>query len=395
MLIDDISRCYDHPGPFVSVYLETPSDDPQAAATTALRWKNLRRTLSDQGADEATLAAVDRAVGVDTDAVSPGISAAPENSPATPPPDDQAEHGGGEVLAVVAASGEVLLRRFVREVRAAGWARAAALPWVVPLLEEQQRRVPYLVALLDRLGADIWGEGRGGAPAVEEEVHGADYPIRRSAPGGWSQRRFQQRALNTWDANAREVAQRLAERARDLGAELVLVAGEEHVVSELCESLPAEISPLVRQLSSGARSEGIAGVADEVERLVRSAAAERVVALLEAFREGVGRGERATAGVETVVGALRMAMVDTLLVHDEPTDERTAWFGPDPLLLGLGPADLEALGVDAPQEARLVDVCVRAALGGGAAVRVVPGHVIDGGVGALLRAPAAAVEAGG
>jgi hypothetical protein len=54
--------------------------------------------------------------------------------------------------------------------------------------------------------------------------------------------------------------------------------------------------------------------------------------------------------------------------------------------VGLRPDILAALGVDAPTEAPLVDVAVRAALATGSGVRVVPaGDGPTGGLGAILR----------
>ncbi|MGI8806396.1 MAG: hypothetical protein ACR2KK_00805 [Acidimicrobiales bacterium] len=104
--------------------------------------------------------------------------------------------------------------------------------------------------------------------------------------------------------------------------------------------------------------------------------AEDEVAVLQRFREENGRHDRAADGPARVIESLRAAMVDTLLVHDDEDDDRSAWFGPEPNHLGLNVADLEAMGVTQPQQARLVDVAVRAALGTGAAVRL----------GAILRA---------
>jgi len=65
-------------------------------------------------------------------------------------------------------------------------------------------------------------------------------------------------------------------------------------------------------------------------------------------------------------------------------DGRTAWFGPDPTQVAMTAGDVRGLGVDAPVEGRLVDVAVRAALGTGAGIRVVP-VAPDGGIGAILR----------
>ena len=53
---------------------------------------------------------------------------------------------------------------------------------------------------------------------------------------------------------------------------------------------------------------------------------------------------------------------------------------------------VRAMGVDHARSAPLVDVLVRAALGGGAEVLVVPGAVVSGGFGALLRAVTAPVR---
>ena len=63
----------------------------------------------------------------------------------------------------------------------------------------------------------------------------------------------------------------------------------------------------------------------------------------------------------------------------------TAWSGPEPLHIGLDEANVRAMGVDEPWEARAIDVAIRAALGSGAEVRVVPKSVVDRNLGAILR----------
>jgi hypothetical protein len=77
-----------------------------------------------------------------------------------------------------------------------------------------------------------------------------------------------------------------------------------------------------------------------------------------------------------------------LLLHDDPSDERTLWFGPDATLLALRREDLTGLGVTEPESGRLADVLVRAAAGTGADVVVVPAGgtaIPNDGVGAILR----------
>ena len=80
-----------------------------------------------------------------------------------------------------------------------------------------------------------------------------------------------------------------------------------------------------------------------------------------------------------------MAQVDVLLVHDDPDEDRQAWFGPEPIHVALTEDMVAAMGVDQPRQARLADVAVRAALGTGAGVRVVPPAGASEGLGAILR----------
>ncbi len=388
MLDLELASCLHAPGPVASLYLPTPSKDPQAARHATLRWKNLRRELVEAGADEGTLAAMDQAIGVDTVSVATAITGAPENHPASAPADDEADHGEGDVLAVIAANGEVLLRRALPAASGGDGARWDATAWLTPLLAAAQAATPYLVALLDREGADIWGVA-GDGDLVDEQVEGADFPIHRTQQGGWSQRRLQQRVINTWEANAAEVAQTVADLAARLHAERVLVAGEDHAVHAFLAAAPATLVPLVRKLDAGTRHDPDAAAA-EVERLVRSVQAEDTVAQIQAFRAELGGARHAASGARAVVGALQMAMVDTLLVHDDPADDRRAWIAADGSQVALEERELTDMGLQESTAGRLIDVCVRAALLQGSDVRVVPGSLLEGGLGALLRATAVA-----
>jgi peptide subunit release factor 1 (eRF1) len=161
-------------------------------------------------------------------------------------------------------------------------------------------------------------------------------------------------------------------------------------VELLKEELPKEALDKL-EVVSGGRSpdgsidEGVAGV----DRLVEVAVAHDTDAVLAKFREEVGQGDRASDGPARTLEALAMAQVETLLIHDDPADDRQGWFGPEPTHVGLTEDTVQAMGVDEHQRARLVDVAVRAALGTGAGVRVIPGQTgADGpsdGVGAILR----------
>ncbi len=279
-----------------------------------------------------------------------------------------------------------MLRAHLPVVRGAGRARFGLVPWLTPLLDATEGEVPYVLVVADRAGADLHGYGLDGE--TDSSVDGSQNQIERNKPGGWSQKRYQQRAIDSWERNAAEVAAKVSELAERLSARLVLIGGDDHAVVPLVNALGHPWSERVEVLEHATRAAGgdLATLDDEVSRLVRTVRAEDEVAVLQRFREENGRHDRAADGPARVIESLQAAMVDTLLVHDDEDDDRSAWFGPEPNHLGLNVADLEAMGVTQPQQARLVDVAVRAALGTGAAVRLVPAATVRDGLGAILRA---------
>jgi hypothetical protein len=367
--IPDIAAAFDGPGPFVTVYLGTEAAVEQAAQQNELRWKTLRRQLEEDGAPAEALAAIDPLV--------------PE------------AHLRGRTLAVVADGEGARLVRHEPEppARDAGW--VASLPRVGPLIDWAQSAVPHLVVLADRAGADIVAftrsadrAGAGEAPVVSVgDDTGQDPVLRKSNPGGWSQRRYQNRAENQWEQNAKEVADQVAALADDIGARLIVVAGDVRALQLLNEHLPAQTAELVREVDgSRAPGSGLDEIADDVVKLAATVAAEDTVEFLRLFKQERGQRDLAVAGAKDTIAALAAARVDTLLIHDDPDDDRTAWFGPDPGMVAQTQNALGDLGVANPVKGRLVDVAIRAAFTTGAAVRIVPsaGSVKEG-IGAILR----------
>ena len=58
----DLSRTrelFERQGPFATVYLEATNPGENAAKQTELRWRGLSKSLSEQGADDKTIAALD------------------------------------------------------------------------------------------------------------------------------------------------------------------------------------------------------------------------------------------------------------------------------------------------------------------------------------------------
>ena len=357
-----LAELFAHEGPFVTVYLDSTSAEPQAAQALDLRWRNVRRDLTEQGADEATLDAVEAAVAGD--------------------------HTGGDTLAIVAAGGKVLFKRHLPEPPKADIGWWAPLPRVAPVLEWSQSAIPHVIVLADRTGADIWVVDDDEVVTQVEVEGSADRDhLTRVHAGGWSYRRYEQRAMNGWDTNAGEVAEEVAKLADRTRARLVAVAGDVQALHYLQENLPGEVNDIVEIIDHGARTPdgSVDQIADDVVKQVATVASRDTVEVLGKYKEEMGQGDRAAAGPARTLEALSRAQVETLLVHDDPGDERTAWFGPEAVHVGPDRATVEAMGTDDVREGRLVDVVVRAALGTGAEIRVVPSTTAQDGVGAILR----------
>jgi hypothetical protein len=362
----ELARVFDGTPPFLSLYLATPGDVDRAAGRNRVRWDSLRRTVEQAGAPAAVLDAVDGLV--------------PE------------AHHLGATLAVIADAGGVRHVAHHPEPPATDRWHVGALPALGPLLGWEHEAIPYLVVLVDRAGADIVsgvGPAVAGQPAADAVTVGAadhsDPELRKSAPGGWSQRRYQQRAENLWKANAADVAERLTALVDELRPRVVAVAGDVRAVQLLGEALPERARDLVRIVEGSRAPGGSDHVGEEIERIVATEVAGDTVDLVRLLREEAAH-DLGVTGVRDTVAALAAARVASLLVHDDPDDGRTAWFGATPNTIGLDAAAVTDMGEAEPRSGRLVDVVVRAALGTGAEVRVTPTlAALPDGVGALLR----------
>src|SRR5205807_6625250 len=147
----------------------------------------------------------------------------------------------------------------------------------------------HVVVLTDRRGADIVAVDRH-REQHEDVATDARAPMRRSAPGGWSQRRNQQRAENTWDHNAGDVAVKVVEAVRRIGANVVVLAGDVRAVQLLRDGLPREVASLVR-LVDGTRHAGGSPerLEEEVAHLVATVAASETTEALRLFRQELGQ----------------------------------------------------------------------------------------------------------
>ena len=348
-------------GPFLTLQLTTEADVDNAAQRSQQRWRAVRDEAAAQGAPPEVLDAVDPIV-----------------------PD---AHLAGQGLGVIASAGGVLHVEHAPRAPDRDLVRWAPLPSLLPVVAWRQSTPAYVTVLADRQGADLTAYRRE-RPDLHREAGGDDYPLRKPNAGGWSQRRYHERAEHTWERNAADAAEQVARLARRVEARVVVAAGDERAVTLLQDALPAELAERLVVVSGGRSPDGSEDLFQQQARVaVELAVNADADALLEKFREERGQDDRAAEGTRATLAALAMAAVDVLLVApDDPDDPRTAWFGPEPAHVGTTDAEVKGLGVDQPVEGRLVDVALRAALGTGAGIRVVAaGGGLEGGIGAILR----------
>jgi Bacterial archaeo-eukaryotic release factor family 2 len=335
---------YAHEGPFATAYLDISRRTEDAVRRVTLAWHGLRESLSELGTTEAVLDAMSAAVEARLHGLKPV---------------------GPQTQVIVGAADGVAYDDRVPGTAPRDRASWATLPDLFPVTSIAPARIPHIVALVDRAGADltVYGPHR---VATAAEVAGRTHPIRKVAPGGWSQRRFQQRAENIWASNAQLVADQVDRLARQHRTRLIVLAGDVRAKAALIDALPADSRGQVVEVSGG-RAPGV----DEdtlrysTQRLVASEADARERAIVDRFAEQRGRAGGAVEGLPDTVAALRQGEVDHLLVAATGLDARIP-IGPGPLDLATSPADLGPAGVVG--ETRADAALLRAAAAGSAEV---------------------------
>ena len=360
-LMDRLQALYDGKGPFVSLYLNTSAAKEQGPEEVQLRWRALRAQTTADAPDKALLLLDDLVDGA---------------------------HQRGHGLIAITSGEEVVYSRSLE--RPIGDSiGSGALPSLLPLLEYRQDNPVYAIVVADRQSAHIHVVG-GMRPEMTVEVQGDHDELRKVNPGGWSQRRYQQRAEDSWEQNAAEVAETLRKMVSAEHIDLVIVMGDVRATAYLKEHAGPEVSKIIQQLDTAPPTEdALEDVRDEIEAAVASLTASGVKATLEKFLEERGQHDLCADGVEATFEALRMAQVGTLLLAPSRL-KGTAWFSRSDLTQGSSSeGSLKDIGLDDLTEAPLTDVLVRLALGTGADVRIVPALSDDqgpsSGVGAILR----------
>ncbi|MFC3575850.1 hypothetical protein ACFOZ0_21720 [Streptomyces yaanensis] len=359
MRLSFLEPLYKQPGPFASVYLDTsrdsPIEDPDAAVE--LRWRHLRDALMSEGADQASITALARIVGSDTDV--PGT------------------HG----QAVFTAHGRLALLDELPLPPPQDTAHFGTLPDTMPLVVQHAPGIPYLAVYVHYSGRHST-EAPG---TVRIEAEAGTWPVTKVTPG---QRLDEVIPVTDWLRAAEQIGRALDGHARRVHAEEVVVAGDKWARGILVRRLPSTLRGQVTTVEGAGESQpGRALLEHRLEDLFSGRMAAHDRALLGAFLAQRARAEVSAEGLSATVSALQRGRVKALFLNNHPESPLRLWVGPEPGQLALTEQELRSYGVQEVRDERADAALTRALVGTKAELVLVPeGQLrLHEGVAVLLR----------
>ncbi|MCW2835752.1 MAG: hypothetical protein JWN68_3705 [Nocardioides sp.] len=346
-------------GDVVTTYVDVSRNNEDGTREVELRAENLRRELLGSSADEALVESVSERILRPTG------------------------HGGEASRVIVAHGGEVVTEALLASA-VPSRQHVGPIAHLLELARATADDVRYALVKVDHTGADITIAGTSG-PDEREMVSEGDHDVlHKFKGGGWAHRRFQMRVEDSIERNAEKVANDLDRLVAQERIDLVLVAGEPTSCAKVRDSAGQKLAERLEVLDHGGRAEGASD--ERLEEEVAAALERCWSARLMSVLERLGGGAKAV-GVAETVEALRRGEVETLVLLQGALDDREAYVGPEPLLLGHTPDELKAFGVDEPAVTRLDEAMARAAIGQDADLLPLyaPVGLLPDGVGAVLR----------
>lgn len=352
-------------GPYATVCADVTHNTENADTELDLRVRAVAERLAEQGAPEAVV-----------EAVRSRLTEGNEGG--------QAGTVRGRAV-VVASDGTVALDEVLAAAPRREVCEWSPQPDLLSVLRQLAARVPHIVVLTDRVGADVTYVGAPG-PVEEKTVEGDDFHMRKVKVGGWAHNTYMHTAENQWIDNADRVAEHISSMARRLSPAFVLVAGDVRARQILTDRASDLWSHLIVSMDEGGRAAG--ADREPVDRRMAELVAEHEArAIAEAVEQiqAAGAHGLSVTGTASVVESLRKGQVETLVLADDPGED-TLLVGSGPLELGVDQHDMDALGshgTAVPADRALI----AAAVAGSAGLVVVPRSAMpdDVPVAAVLR----------
>ncbi|WP_336207065.1 baeRF2 domain-containing protein [Nonomuraea sp. LPB2021202275-12-8] len=314
---------YEVTGPVVSVHLDTSREDRDADKRIELAWRQLRKELAGQGADAATLDAVEGEMGGSPDVVGPQ----------------------GESL--FAANGRLLAVHTLTAPPSRN--RGVVGPVADPLetVLDRDRQLPYVMVAIDRQGGDIDGYAIGALDATRSRsFNGSTLHITRVKAGGPSMASYHRRTENVWDRNAAGVADEIAGAVAAVDAAVVFIGGDDKAAAALREQRALQGMDVEFVDISGGRGgeDALESLRRSVDEALTSVSARAHAEAFQEYVAAVGEG-RGVSSLPAVSDALAQGRVETLLLSADRSADPAKWSSLGmPLLVASSP---KALGQDA------------------------------------------------
>ncbi len=348
---------YQHAGTLqATVHAPMRSDVADAEQRFEIRRGNVLKLLDDAGAPTALITLVDGAL-------------------------ERREHDDAPGLLLVATEEALLLDAASTRPPDRAEVHLGPTPQLLGALAATRTDIGHAAVLIDRVGADVWYRSGVGDPVEAAQVEGDDLHVHRGHPGGWSQRRFQQRAENTWESNARLAVDEVVEML-PADVDVIVVGGDVRAAGFFAEHLPSGYQ-LVEV--DGSRSSDHDAFLEAVDTEIRSHAARCVDDEVAVVRDAIGAGG-GLSGHE-VLDALGQGRVDRLLVVDDSqAADRAMRMFDFSVPMVIDPS--VATRPDGAAEAPMTDGAVALAVARGTDVVVVPSTEVadvDGRLAAVLR----------
>ncbi|PRW65095.1 baeRF2 domain-containing protein [Actinopolyspora mortivallis] len=371
MKLGYLQDVYAHEGPFVTVYLDTSADSADAGKEVELRWRSARERLVEHGASAEDLRAVDETVG------------------------SHEWRTGRRGNVLVATGGGIVFRDELPEAPEEfsddELARLGPVPHLMPYLRLRGARVPHVLVLVDRTGADLHVVDAAGHSGVVT-VQGDAAPLHKSHTAGEGHEKSHHDAVEEqWLRNAGQVAAEVDTRALRTGAEVIVLAGDVRMRRMVYDHLHKGLRERVvaTEASHRDRNASEQTLREEVHEAVRSVVRERTESTVREFERERGQHDRAVDGWADTVGALQRGQVATVLRSTKEVGEspESLWIGPDPNQIAVERSTLTDMGVSSPVSVSADEAVLQALVGTDAElVLVEPERItLTGGIGAVLR----------
>jgi len=367
MDVSFLEPVFSAPGPYATVCTDVTHTTATADTELELRVRAISEELTTQGAPEPVVEAVRSQL-------------------------LQANEGGqlatlrGRAL-IVAADGSVVLDEALADSPRAPVTSWSPDPHLLPVLRQLAGRVPHVIVVADRVGADISVASGTGQQVETQQVDGDTFHMRKVQVGGWAHNTYMHTAENQWEQNAGQVAGVVHDVVTRDGSRFVLLAGDVRARQLIADEATQEVRAVLVSMDGGGRAAGAdRSVIDaRATELIAENEAAETTQVLEQIASASAHG-LAVTGTALVVEALRKAQVETLVLADHPDDEQL-FGGPGSLELGLIADEVTGLGVTDVQQVPADLAMLRAAVGSDAAVVVVPRSAMPGDipVAAVLR----------